>query len=280
MKFGAHSFIFTDRWTDQTLGILAEAKTLGLDCFEIGVGDDVEFTPALTRRRAEAAGLELFASPGGLWPYECDLSLEDPRQRAAGLAFHLRQVDTAAELGATAYTGALYGHPGAVQRRPPRSAELTWTAEGLFKLAEYARARGVRIVLEPMSHFRTHLVNRPEQALALLVLANHPNLSILLDTYHMACEVRDYGAAIRAAGPHLWGLHACENDRGAPGSGHIAWDEVVDACRAINYQGPAVIESFTLAVKSIARAAAIWRPLAPTQDGLAQDGLKFLRAKF
>jgi D-psicose/D-tagatose/L-ribulose 3-epimerase len=88
------------------------------------------------------------------------------------------------------------------------------------------------------------------------------------------------GAAIRSAGARLKHLHACENDRGAPGSGHIAWGEVVDACRAINDQGPAVIESFTLAVKSIARAAAIWRPLAPTQVGLAQDGLKHLRKVF
>ena len=32
-----------------------------------------------------------------------------------------------------------------------------------------------------------------------------------------------------------------------------------------------VIESFTQKVKSIARAAAIWRPLAETQDALAAD---------
>jgi D-psicose/D-tagatose/L-ribulose 3-epimerase len=38
-----------------------------------------------------------------------------------------------------------------------------------------------------------------------------------------------------------------------------------------------VIESFTSKVKSIARAAAIWRSLAPTQDDLARDGLKFLK---
>ena len=96
----------------------------------------------------------------------------------------------------------------------------------------------------------------------------------------MNIEEQSIGAAIRLAGSRMKHLHACENDRGAPGSGHIPWGEVVDACRAINYQGPAVIESFTLAVKSIARAAAIWRPLAATQDGLAQDGLRFLRSQF
>jgi D-psicose/D-tagatose/L-ribulose 3-epimerase len=38
-----------------------------------------------------------------------------------------------------------------------------------------------------------------------------------------------------------------------------------------------VIESFTAKVKSIARAAAIWRALAASQDELAEDGLLFLR---
>jgi D-psicose/D-tagatose/L-ribulose 3-epimerase len=46
----------------------------------------------------------------------------------------------------------------------------------------------------------------------------------------------------------------------------------------VGFDGPFVIESFTSAVKSIARAAAIWRAFAPSQDALAQDGLKYLRA--
>ena len=96
----------------------------------------------------------------------------------------------------------------------------------------------------------------------------------------MNIEEQSIGDAIRAAGPRLKHLHTCENDRGTPGAGHVPWDEVAQACRDINYQGPCVIESFTRDVKSIARAAAIWRALAPTQDGLAQDGLRFLRSKF
>ena len=58
---------------------------------------------------------------------------------------------------------------------------------------------------------------------------------------------------------------------------HTAWPEVAKACRDIGFNGPYVIESFTNKVKSIARAAAIWRNFAPTQDALAEDGLKFLR---
>jgi D-psicose/D-tagatose/L-ribulose 3-epimerase len=38
-----------------------------------------------------------------------------------------------------------------------------------------------------------------------------------------------------------------------------------------------VIESFTPKVKSIARAAAIWRTLADSPDALAFNGLAFLK---
>ncbi|MFN2221942.1 MAG: TIM barrel protein, partial [Candidatus Promineifilaceae bacterium] len=74
-------------------------------------------------------------------------------------------------------------------------------------------------------------------------------------------------------------LHSCENDRGAPGSGNVTWDEVAQGLKDIGFDGPVVIESFTAKVKSIAKAAAIWRPLADSQDALAADGLAFLKQK-
>ncbi len=78
-------------------------------------------------------------------------------------------------------------------------------------------------------------------------------------------------------GPRLYHVHANENDRGTPGTGHVAWNEVAAALKKINYSGAMVIESFSTEVKEIARAAAVWRPLAPTADGLGVDGMAFLR---
>ena len=47
--------------------------------------------------------------------------------------------------------------------------------------------------------------------------------------------------------------------------------------QTIKYKGDVVIESFTNKVKSIARAAAIWRPFESSQDALAENGLRFLK---
>jgi len=104
------------------------------------------------------------------------------------------------------------------------------------------------------------------------------NVGFHLDSFHMNIEEKNSGDAIRRAGKRLYHFHACENDRGAPGSGvNIDWPNIAAALKEVGYQREAVIETFTPKTKSIAAAAAIWRTLAPTQDGLAQDGLAFLR---
>ena len=47
--------------------------------------------------------------------------------------------------------------------------------------------------------------------------------------------------------------------------------------KKVGYKGECVIESFTPECKAIAAAAAIWRPLAKSQDSLASDGVKYLK---
>ncbi len=53
--------------------------------------------------------------------------------------------------------------------------------------------------------------------------------------------------------------------------------DVAAGLKAVGYDGPVVIESFTDQVKSIARAAAIWAAWPPGQDALASEGLSFLK---
>jgi D-psicose/D-tagatose/L-ribulose 3-epimerase len=277
MKLGLHCYLFTERWSDDRLHILDTARDLGAECFEVVVGDDIEFTPQFTRRRAEELGLKLTVGPGGLWPVECDISADEPADRARGFAWHCKQIDLAAELGAVAYTGALYGHPGTVQRRVPPADEYPRTAEGLHCLAEHAASRGVALAVEPMSHFRTHIANTPEQIIGLIALSDHPNLGVLLDTYHMITEVRDFGAAIRTVGSRLWGLHACENDRGVPGGGLVPWDQVFAALRDIAFDGYIMLEAYNSSHGDFAFRRGMFHDVCPDGEAFARTGLAFVR---
>lgn len=276
MQFGAHCYLFTERWSDDSLPVLDEMAALGLDLAELSVGDDVDFTPQRTRRRAEALGLTLVIGPGGAWPLSADLAADDAAGRAEGLAWHCRQVDLAAEVGAVAYAGALYGHPGVVKRRRPPVDELSWTAAGLHALAEYAVARTVKVVLEPMSHFRTHLVNTATQMMRLIDLADHDNLYALFDTYHAITEERDYAAAIRTLAQRLWCVHTCENDRGAPGGGLVPWDALFDALQEIGFDGPLTMEAYNSSIDDFAYQRGMFHNVCPDGSAFVRSGLAFL----
>ena len=277
MKYGAHCYIFTDQWTDDSLPILDQAHLLGLDCFEISLGDDVHFDYSATRRDAERLGLELTVSPGAVWPMLCDLSSENKEEREMGLAWHKKQVDVAAKLGATAYTGALYGHTGVVKKRRPHPDEMPWMAEGLHELASYAAQSAVEIVIEPMSHFRTHLVNTPAQAVRLLEAADHPNLKILIDTYHMVTEITDYAAGLELIGDRLWGIHACENNRGVPGRGIVPWTSVFRTLKALQFDGYMMLESYNSSINDFAFSRGMFHNVCADADAFVTEGIQFLK---
>ena len=104
------------------------------------------------------------------------------------------------------------------------------------------------------------------------------NVGLLLDTFHMNIEEKQVGDALRLGGERLFELHACENDRGTPGSGHVDWDDVFAAVGDTGFDGLVAIESFTPEIEEIARAVSMWRPVAASSDQLARDGLEFLRS--
>jgi D-psicose/D-tagatose/L-ribulose 3-epimerase len=186
----------------------------------------------------------------------------------------------AAELGAVAYTGAIYGHPGTVKRRRPPEDEFRWAAAGLHALAEHGAGLGVVLAIEPMSHFRTHVVNTPEQAMRLLVQADHPNLQVLLDTYHLVTEITDYADAVATVGDRLWGLHACENHRGVPGTGILPWADVARGLARTAFDGYVILETYNSGIGDFAWERGMFHDVCPDGPRFVRQSLAFLAATF
>jgi D-psicose/D-tagatose/L-ribulose 3-epimerase len=278
---GITSWIWTSPLTTERFpGIAQHVARLGFDLLEVpieGTGDlDYKTAAGIVKDLGLSTSVCAAMSP------DRDLLHGDASVRANAMTYVTHCIDAAQTIGATNVVGPLYSAVGRTWQATAdeRKKDLDLLVGELKELARYAGERGVVICVEPLNRFETSFLNLASQGIEVVDRVDHPACGLLLDTFHMNIEEQSIGAAIRAAGARLKHFHACENDRGAPGSGHIDWPEVVAACRAINYQGPAVIESFTADVKSIARAAAIWRALAPTQDGLAQSGLEHLRRVF
>jgi D-psicose/D-tagatose/L-ribulose 3-epimerase len=279
MRIGASTFIWASPFGDADLHLAAHVAALGFDVLEICIEDPARVTPERVRDAADAAGVGL--SVCGAFGPDRDVSADDPDQRERGVDYLRTCIDIAAAVGAPHVAGPMFSATGKARLLPEdaRERQRRWAADGLARAADYAGERGVRLAIEPLNRFETDLVNTVEQGLDLCERIGADNVGLLVDTFHMNIEEKALGAALRAAGDRVFEVHACENDRGAPGSGHVPWDDVFAALEAIGYDGLVAIEAFTPQIEEIARAVSTWRPVAASQDDLARDGLAFLRGR-
>ena len=277
IRFGANTFLWTSPFRTRDLHLVEKARAFGFDVMEIALEAEGDLDYALARQAYERCGMKCSISsvmgPGR------DPAHEDEALQKAGVAYLKHLVDAAVALDAPMIGGPHYAAVGRTWQAGPeqRTRDLERCARNLKEVARYAEDKGVTLAIEPLNRFETSFINLTAQALELLQMVDSPRMKLMMDTFHANIEEKSLGAAIEAAGPLLVHVHANENDRGTPGTGHLPWAEIAASLKRIGFDGTLVIESFSTEVKEIARAAAVWRPLAPSQDELARDGLAFLK---
>jgi D-psicose/D-tagatose/L-ribulose 3-epimerase len=280
MKFGVSTWVWTAPLTDDDLKTIApKIANAGFDIIELPLEIENGFDYQVAADLINEYGLSATACVA-MGP-DRDLIHPDKSIRDNGKRYVRHCIEAAQIIGAINLVGPLYAAVGRVWQATSdeRAKDSDLLVENLAKLAQYAGDHNVVLGVEPLNRFETSFLNLAEQAIEIVDRVDHPACKILLDSFHMNIEEKSPGQAIKEVGPRLCQFHACENDRGAPGSGVVPWDDIADALKETGFDGPVVIESFTSKVQSIARAAAIWRPLADSQDDLAADGLAFLQVK-
>ena len=276
MQLGVSTWVWTSPATTQVLEtLLPHIASLGFDVIELPIEEVGQFDVARVGALARQHGLEVSVcaviGPGR------DLLL--PGEAERGIAYLRSCIDVAQTLGSPTVAGPFYSAVGRCWRSSSaeRERDLEQVARTLRDLGDYAAARGVVLGVETLNRFETSFLNTTAQALELIERVAHPAVGVALDLFHLGIEEKSVADALRSAGPRLVHLQVAENDRGTPGTGSLPWREVAAALREIQYSGRVVIETFSDRVEAIARAAAIWRPLAPDSDSLAREGLAFLR---
>jgi D-psicose/D-tagatose/L-ribulose 3-epimerase len=278
LKFGANTFIWESPFsTEKHLYLLDKVRQMGFDLLEVAVENPALVEIGALRRAAQASGVGVIVC--GVFGPDRNLSSADEAIRQHAASYLQWCVEAAAELESPIVAGPMYSGVGKERLTTAVARQQEWdrAVTGLQKWGAYAQAHGVRLAFEPLNRFETDMVNIVDQGLALIEAVGSPAVGLHLDTFHMHLEEKDSAAAIRRAGSHIFHFHACENDRGVPGTGQVNWHGIAHALRQIDYQGAVAIESFTPQVQSIARAVCIWREIAPDQDSIAEDGLAFLR---
>jgi D-psicose/D-tagatose/L-ribulose 3-epimerase len=106
----------------------------------------------------------------------------------------------------------------------------------LRNLSNYAKDRGVLLLLEPLNRYATPYCCTTADALYVCNAVDSPNFGLLLDTFHMNIEEDSFFRSIELAKDFLFHMHFADNNRKMPGSGHIDFDSILKALHKIKYQ--------------------------------------------
>lgn len=252
---------------------IAGAAQYGQDYIEIPLIDIPSVDATHTRALLEKHGLRSVCSlvlPGRAWAsVRPDAAIE-----------HLTAaLDKAKDIGAEALTGVTFGGTNERTGFPPTEGEYDNLTRALGTAAKHAKALGLEFGIEAVNRYESHLINSAEQAVAMVERIGLDNVFVHLDTFHMNMEEKGIANGIIAARDHLKCVHMSESDRGTPGYGNIAWDELFGALAAIGFKGLLTLESFVTMQAVMPGDISTWRPVARDLDEVLNNGLSFLRNK-
>lgn len=240
--------------------------------------------PPLDTETTDASALaEAFAQTGmrpiamcGQTP-EADVSSADADVRRAGIERLRRSIRWARRLGADQLNGVPYGLFG----RPATTLDpelLRESARAVGTVADEAAALGMQLTFEVLNRYEESAINTSAQAMAYVEDSRSAHLGVHLDTFHMAIEEADAGAAIRLALPRLRYLELGQSGRGPLGTGAVDVAGIVRDALDAGYRGRWGVEAFSRPLAGpAADALSIWR--APYSDGLdlARDAVGVIR---
>jgi D-psicose/D-tagatose/L-ribulose 3-epimerase len=279
MIFGIHSLLFNETFVEKDLPVLDKCKRMGFDAVEIIPFDPDHFPAA--KVRAAAADLGLTINTGYGMPAEYNIISPDPAVRRRGIDFSKKLIDLSHEAGAKVFGGMIYCGWGYLTGKMRTEDEWKWAVEGYQEIASYARdASDLILGIEPVNRFESHFINIAADAVRFIQDVGLPNVKVHLDTFHMIREEDNMVQAVLDTGAHLGYVHACENQRGIPGTGMVPWKDFFGALRQVGYDGCITIESFDPNMESIAKLCCIWRKLADSPEQLATEGLRFLKSVY
>jgi len=268
--------LFRETFVEKDLPVLEKCRRMGFDAVEIIPFDPDHFPAA--KVRAAAADLGLTINTGYGMPLEYNTISPDAAVRRRGVEFSKRLVDLSNEAGAKVFGGMIYCGWGYLTGKFPTADEWKWGVEAYQEIAAYARSCSPLILgIEPVNRFESHFINTAARAVEFIRAVGEPNVKVHLDTFHMIREEASIAGAVREAGADLGYVHACENQRGIPGTGLMPWREFFETLREVGYDGCITIESFDPDIENVAKLCCIWRKLCDSPEQLAEEGLRFLK---
>lgn len=284
MKYGIYYAYWEQEWEADYNYYVKKVANLGFDILEIAATPLVYYSERqLSELKACAAGNGIILTVGHGPSAEQNLSSSDPVVRANAKAFFTDLLKRLYKLGVHTIGGALYSYWPVNYTKPvDKKGDWERSVESVREISNIANDCGVDFCLEVLNRFENYLINTAQEGVDFAKQVDHPNVKVMLDTFHMNIEEDSIGGAIRTAGAYLGHFHTGECNRKVPGKGRTPWREISKALHDIGYRGGIVMEPFVKMGGTVGSDIKVWRDISGGADEFkldedARQAVKFSR---
>jgi D-psicose/D-tagatose/L-ribulose 3-epimerase len=278
MLTGMNLLLWTTHVTQEHFPLFAKLKQVGFDGIEVPLfhGDAAYYK--IIRKELDNQGLRCTTAAGV--PPEANPISPDAAVRRAAVDRLKWVIEMSAVLGSDILCGPYHSPLGVFSGAGPTADEKKRAVEVLRQAAEEAKKAKVMLAIEYLNRFECYFLTTAAAARELVKAVDHPHFRMMYDSFHANIEEKHAGATITSIADSFVHVHISENDRGTPGTGHVAWDETFHALRQVGYDGWMVIEAFGRALPDLAAATRVWRDLFPAAEEVYTQGLRFMKEKW
>jgi sugar phosphate isomerase/epimerase len=117
------------------------------------------------------------------------------------------------------------------------SSTQRFLKEGMRKVCAEAERLAVDVLIEPINRYETVFLNRIDETVDFIRSLKSNRVAVLIDTFHMNIEEKDVSATIKKYSRYIKHVHFADSNRLVPGAGHIDFQSIVKALKAVHYNG-------------------------------------------
>jgi RpiB/LacA/LacB family sugar-phosphate isomerase len=245
---------------------LREASENGFDAVELSLRDPTHIPYNKLQKLLTKYHLGLSAIATGqscLHDSFC-LSSTDEAGVNGALVRLEKHIELAARFNAAVIIGGIRGNLSNIENE--KTIQRERALEAFHDCSEKAQYEGVQLLIEPINRYETNFINTAEDAIHFIEEAGHPEIKLLLDSFHMNIEEEDIHRTINRFSKRIGYIHFADSNRKAPGWGHLPLREIMETLMDVNYTGVIGAEILPLPddYSAIQQAGAFFRSLVPT----------------
>jgi sugar phosphate isomerase/epimerase len=219
---------------------IPKAAKLGFDGVELALRrvseiNMKELDRLLSENKIEVSCIstgQVFADGGLMFTHD------DEAKRWEAKAVFKEFIDMAQDYGKLVNIGRIRGTVGNRNRKHVEDLFVQVVCE----LCEYAQARGVTLLLEPVNRYECDFINTIDDGGKFLRRIAATNLAIMPDVFHMNIEERNISEALTKNIEHIKYVHFADSNRLAPGEGHVDFGQILETLFKIGYDEYVSIE--------------------------------------